>query len=69
MRAAEFGVALECRAYGARIIFPSILKCSCHSDAFGLELHPILRLTYRVICFEWPAAAKGPSNVEIVDYH
>lgn len=21
------------------------------------------------ICFEWPAAAPGPSNVEIVDYH
>lgn len=21
------------------------------------------------ICFEWPASAKGPSNVEIVDYH
>lgn len=21
------------------------------------------------ICFEWPAAAHGPSNVEIVDYH
>ena len=21
------------------------------------------------ICFEWPANASGPSNVEIVDYH
>lgn len=21
------------------------------------------------ICFEWPAQAPGPSNVEIVDYH
>ena len=21
------------------------------------------------ICFEWPEAAPGPSNVEIVDYH
>jgi len=21
------------------------------------------------ICFEWPKGAKGPSNVEIVDYH
>lgn len=21
------------------------------------------------ICFEWPASARGPSNVEIVDYH
>lgn len=21
------------------------------------------------ICFEWPATAKGPENVEIVDYH
>ncbi len=21
------------------------------------------------ICFEWPAGAQGPSNVEIVDYH
>jgi proteic killer suppression protein len=21
------------------------------------------------ICFEWPTGAKGPSNVEIVDYH
>jgi len=21
------------------------------------------------ICFEWPANARGPSNVEIVDYH
>jgi proteic killer suppression protein len=21
------------------------------------------------ICFEWPARAPGPSNVEIVDYH
>ena len=21
------------------------------------------------ICFEWPAEAPGPSNVEIVDYH
>lgn len=21
------------------------------------------------ICFEWPAGEKGPSNVEIVDYH
>lgn len=21
------------------------------------------------ICFEWPSAAIGPSNVEIVDYH
>ena len=21
------------------------------------------------ICFEWSASAKGPSNVEIVDYH
>jgi proteic killer suppression protein len=21
------------------------------------------------ICFEWPEGAKGPSNVEIVDYH
>ena len=21
------------------------------------------------ICFEWPAASPGPSNVEIVDYH
>ena len=21
------------------------------------------------ICFEWPAGASGPSNVEIVDYH
>ncbi len=21
------------------------------------------------VCFEWPAGAKGPSNVEIVDYH
>jgi proteic killer suppression protein len=21
------------------------------------------------ICFEWPADARGPSNVEIVDYH
>lgn len=21
------------------------------------------------ICFEWPAGARGPSNVEIVDYH
>jgi proteic killer suppression protein len=21
------------------------------------------------ICFEWPGAAPGPSNVEIVDYH
>ena len=21
------------------------------------------------ICFEWPAGSKGPSNVEIVDYH
>jgi proteic killer suppression protein len=21
------------------------------------------------ICFEWPASEKGPSNVEIVDYH
>ena len=21
------------------------------------------------ICFEWPADAPGPSNVEIVDYH
>ncbi len=21
------------------------------------------------ICFEWPEAAKGPSKVEIVDYH
>jgi toxin HigB-1 len=21
------------------------------------------------LCFEWPAGAKGPSNVEIVEYH
>jgi proteic killer suppression protein len=21
------------------------------------------------LCFEWPDAAPGPSNVEIVDYH
>jgi proteic killer suppression protein len=21
------------------------------------------------LCFEWPAGASGPSNVEIVDYH
>jgi len=21
------------------------------------------------ICFEWPKSAKGPSNIEIVDYH
>jgi toxin HigB-1 len=21
------------------------------------------------ICFEWPKGARGPSNVEIVDYH
>lgn len=21
------------------------------------------------ICFEWPASAPGPENVEIVDYH
>lgn len=21
------------------------------------------------ICFEWPSGARGPSNVEIVDYH
>lgn len=21
------------------------------------------------ICFEWPAGSRGPSNVEIVDYH
>jgi toxin HigB-1 len=21
------------------------------------------------ICFEWPTGAKGPSNIEIVDYH
>lgn len=21
------------------------------------------------LCFEWPANAPGPSNVEIVDYH
>lgn len=21
------------------------------------------------ICFEWPRGARGPSNVEIVDYH
>ena len=21
------------------------------------------------ICFEWPEAAAGPSNVEMVDYH
>ena len=21
------------------------------------------------ICFEWPSGSKGPSNVEIVDYH
>jgi len=21
------------------------------------------------VCFEWPEQAKGPSNVEIVDYH
>jgi proteic killer suppression protein len=21
------------------------------------------------ICFEWPVGAKGPANVEIVDYH
>jgi proteic killer suppression protein len=21
------------------------------------------------ICFEWPAGTRGPSNVEIVDYH
>lgn len=21
------------------------------------------------ICFEWPKSARGPSNVEIVDYH
>jgi toxin HigB-1 len=21
------------------------------------------------ICFEWPSGAKGPANVEIVDYH
>lgn len=21
------------------------------------------------VCFEWPAAATGPENVEIVDYH
>jgi proteic killer suppression protein len=21
------------------------------------------------VCFEWPKGAKGPSNVEIVDYH
>jgi proteic killer suppression protein len=21
------------------------------------------------VCFEWPSPAKGPSNVEIVDYH
>jgi toxin HigB-1 len=21
------------------------------------------------LCFEWPEGAKGPSNVEIVDYH
>ena len=21
------------------------------------------------ICFEWPAGAAGPSNLEIVDYH
>jgi proteic killer suppression protein len=21
------------------------------------------------ICFEWPESAKGPSNLEIVDYH
>jgi toxin HigB-1 len=21
------------------------------------------------LCFEWPKGAKGPSNVEIVDYH
>jgi proteic killer suppression protein len=21
------------------------------------------------VCFEWPEGAKGPSNVEIVDYH
>lgn len=21
------------------------------------------------VCFEWPSGSKGPSNVEIVDYH
>jgi len=28
-----------------------------------------IRIEQWRICFEWPDGAKGPSNVEIVDYH
>ena len=31
---------------------------------FSIRINDRLR-----ICFEWPAGAPGPSNVEIVDYH
>ena len=34
------------------------------SGQYGIRINEQWR-----ICFEWPDGAKGPSNVEIVDYH
>jgi len=34
------------------------------ADQFSIRINQQWR-----ICFEWPRGAKGPSNVEILDYH
>jgi proteic killer suppression protein len=35
-----------------------------HSGQYSIRINDRWR-----VCFEWPEAAAGPSNLEIVDYH
>jgi len=35
-----------------------------HSGQYNIRINDRWR-----VCFEWPEAAAGPSNLEIVDYH
>lgn len=46
---------------------PSNRLEALHSDRSG-QYSIRINKQWR-ICFEWPQGAKGPSNVEIVDYH
>ena len=46
---------------------PSNRLEALHGDRGG-QLSIRINRQWR-LCFEWPAGAAGPSNVEIVDYH
>jgi proteic killer suppression protein len=46
---------------------PSNRLEALHGDREG-QFSIRINLQWR-ICFEWPEGAKGPTNVEIVDYH